>query len=119
MAFIDFLKKDSKKLSHIKNLIAVASADGRLYRSELAGIAAVLARENMSPEDFDYCLKNPEKIKFTPPTSNEERVRYLTDMVLIMMADGKIDKSEYAICWETAIELGFRDDAVNIIIDGI
>ena len=87
MSFIDLFKsrESREKLSHLKNLVAVAFADGKLEDNEMAALAAVMARDGLTPSDFERCIKKPKGIKFLPPETPEQRVVYLKDMVLRIM----------------------------------
>lgn len=118
MSFFDFFKsrESREKLSHLKNLLAVAFADGKLEKTEVAALAMVMARDGLTPSDFERCVENPESIKFLPPKSPEQRIVYLRDMVLLMMCDGDIDDRELAICKATAIALGFKHEVIDAMI---
>ena len=121
MSFIDFFKsrKSREKLSHLKSLMAVAFADGKLEDNEMASIAIVMEREGLTSSDLERCINNPKDIKFTPPQTSEQRFIYLKDMVLLMMCDGDIDKREFALCKATAIALGFRHEIIDVMIKDI
>ena len=103
-------------MSHLRNLIAVAFADGKIEDSELASIAIVMSREGMTENDLERCMKHPKGITFTQPSTDEERLRYLTDMVLVMMSDGDIDHNEMMLCKATAIALGYRHEIIDALI---
>jgi uncharacterized tellurite resistance protein B-like protein len=91
-------------------------ADGKVEKSELASIAAVCSREGISDSDFKKCLENPESIEFVAPKDDKTRLRYLTDMVLLMMSDGNIDENEMGICKMTAEALGYRHEVIDAMI---
>lgn len=118
MSFIDLFKsrESRESLSHLKNLVAVAFADGRLEENEMAAIATVMSREGLSKSDFERCIKNPKGIQFTPPDSYEKKVQYLIDMVVLMMCDGHIDELEMLVCKRTAIALGFKHEVIDSIL---
>jgi len=122
MGIFDFFssKTDKEKLSHIKALVALAMADGKVEKSELAAIAAVCSREGVSENEIKRILENPESVDFVPPTSDGKRIQYLKDMCLVMMSDGNIDKNEIVVCKLTAEALGFRHEVIDkIVIDVI
>ena len=121
MSFIDLFKsrKSRERLSHLRNLVAVAFADGKLEDNEMAALAIVMEREGLSSSDLERCINNPKDIKFIPPQTSEQRIAYLRDMVLLMMCDGDIDKREFALCKATAIALGFKHEIVDAIIMNI
>lgn len=118
MSFFDLFKsrESREKLSHLKNLVAVAAVDGKLEPNEMAALTTVMARDGLTPEDLERCVKNPKSIKFLPPESPEQRVIYLKDMVLLMMCDGDIDERELALCKATAIALGFKHEVIDAMI---
>ena len=118
MGFFDLFKsqEEKAKLSHLKSLLAVAAADGVIEKTELAGIAAIVAREGISADDLERCIKHPEKIKPVMPKSDEEKVRYIQDMVGLMMIDGSIDANEMLVCKLTAEAFGYQSEIVDAII---
>ena len=109
-------KSERQKLSHLKALVALSLADGTVEKSELAAIAAICQREGISESDLKKCLENPESIDFVPPTDHATKVRYLQDMVCLMMCDGNIDDNEFAVCKLTAEALGFRHEIIDAMI---
>ena len=118
MNILKFFESTEKreKLSHIKSLIVLAMADGIVQESELAAIAAVAARENISEKDLQRCIENPKSIDFLPPSDNKTKLNYLRDMVLLMMSDGDIDKKEMLVCKMTAEALGYRHEVIEALI---
>lgn len=118
MGIFDFFKSDDKriKLSHLKKLVALMLADGKIEKQELAAIAAVCSREGLTDTDLKRCLESPESIDFVPPANNMQRVQYLKDMVLLMMSDGNIDDNEMLVCKMTAEVLGFKHEVIDAMI---
>ena len=118
MGIFDMFINKSKRedLSHIKVLLALALADGKIDKAELAAIAAVCQREHISESELKRCLENPDSIEFEQPKDHETKVKYLRDMVCIMMADGDIDKNEFVLCKLTAETLGFRHEVIDAMI---
>ena len=121
MGFFDIFKskKDKEKLSHLRNLLAVAVADGIVQNSELGAIAAIMSREGMNPDELERCMKNPDKIDFVVPESDNDKIRYLKDMVALMMIDGVIDDNELKVCKLTAKSYGFRTEVIDAMIRDI
>ncbi len=112
-------KSDKQKLSHIKSLIALAMADGKVEKSELAAIAAVCSREGIEESEIKNLLDNPESVDFVPPTDHQTKVQYLKDMCALMMIDGNIDKNEVVVCKLTAEALGFRHEVIDAMVSDI
>lgn len=119
MGILNWFKRNDdnkEKLSHLKNLIALSMADGKLEKAELAAISAVISREGMTQEDLERCINNPKSIEFVPPTSNSTKIQHLKDMVYLMMADGNIDDNEVMVCKITAEMLGFKHEVIDAIV---
>lgn len=117
MGIFDIFSSGRKaKLSHLKGLVALAMADGKLEKSELAAIAAVCSREGLSETDLKKCIENPGSIEFNPPKDDETKIKYLRDMVLLMMCDGNIDDNEVLVCKLTAEALGFKHEVIDAMV---
>lgn len=119
MGIFNFFKKsDDKriKLSHLKNLVVLMLADGKIEKQELASIAAVCSREGLTKADLKRCLESPESIDFVPPANDLQRIQYLKDMVLLMMSDCNIDENEMLVCKMTAEALGFKHEVIDAMI---
>ena len=118
MGFFDLFKSQEEKerQSHIKNLIALSMADGVVQRSELAAIAVVASREGISPQKVKELLKKPEKTHFVVPDSDEKKLQYLRDMVILMMSDGDIDENEFALCKICAEIYGYKHEIIDAML---
>ena len=118
MGIFDFFssKTDREKLSHIKELVALAMVDGKVEKSELAAIAAVCSREGISESEIKKFLDNPDSVDFVQPKSDHQRLLYLRDMCALMMVDGNIDENEFVLCKMAAESLGFRHEIVDAMV---
>jgi uncharacterized tellurite resistance protein B-like protein len=121
MKFKDLFKskEDLARLCHLRDLLAVAAADGKIEKSELGAIATVMVRDGMKPVDLERCMKDPGSVSFIAPKTDEEKVCYLKDMVLLMMCDGDIDKNEMLVCKLTAEMLGYRHEIIDALLMNI
>lgn len=109
-------REHREQLSHLRNLLTVAYADGRMDKREVAAIAAIMTRDDISEADFKRCLEHPESIDFVAPRDNEQKLIYLHDMVALMMIDGNIDEKEMVVCKATAEALGYRHEIIDALI---
>ena len=118
MGFFDLFRSKSKseKLSHIKGLLALALADGKLEDNELAALAAVCAREGVDEKEFKKLLNDPDSVKFVVPKEEEKKMLYLKDMVLMMMCDGEINENEFVLCKLVAESLGYPHEMVDALV---
>ena len=111
--------QEQQRLGQLKNLVMLASADNRFTDSELAVLLAVASRENISPEEFDRVMENPDSVDITLPEDEDTKLAYLRDMVAMMMVDGELDEQELAICKLYAMALGYRSSIVDGMIAGV
>ena len=111
--------KDQQRLGQLKNLVMLASADERFTDSELAVLIAVASRENITPDEFNKVIEEPDSVNIVLPEDEETKLAYLRDMVAMMMVDGELDEQELAICKVYAMALGFQGSIVDGMIAGV
>ena len=111
--------QEQQRLGQFKNLVMLASADERFTDSELAVLLAVASRENISPEEFNRVMENPDSVDIVLPEDEDTKLAYLRDMVAMMMIDGELDEEEMAICKLYAMALGFQGSIVDGMIAGV
>ena len=119
METINDNNKDQQRLGQLKNLVMLASADDKLTDSELAVLLAVASRENITPEEFNKVIDDPDSVTITLPEDEETKLAYLRDMVAMLMVDGELDEQEMAICKIYAMALGSRGSIVDGMIAGV
>lgn len=118
MKFLElFDSRDKKKrLSHIRNLVALACADGSLDKNEMDLIFKIGVRAGLSPDELHRIFQRPDSIAFYPPDSFRERIEQLYDMVMVMMVDGDLHGNEIALCKLIAIKLGFKHQIIDKMV---
>jgi len=120
----DILKK------HFRNLIIMAMMDGRLDIREIDLITVLAEMWGLSHNDLDSIIRELSKYPIESLTESiacehydrlteDEKIRQLFDLVLLMMIDGDIDDREYDFCTLVAIRMGFPPSIVRHIIDEI
>lgn len=112
-------KTEQQRMGQLKNLVMLAAADGHLTDSEMAVLLAVASRENLTPEEFNKVIDDPDSVSIQLPDDEETKLAYLRDMVAMMMIDGELDEHELAICKLYAMALGFRSSIVDGMIAGV
>ncbi len=111
--------QEQQRLGQLKNLVMLAAADGRVTDSEMAVLLAVASRENITPEEFNKVIDDPDSVNITLPEDEDTKLAYLRDMVAMMMVDGELDEQELAICKLYAMALGYRGSIVDGMIAGV
>ena len=113
------LSQEQQRLGQLKNLVMLAMADGQLTDSELAVILAVASRENISPDELNRVIEDPDSVKIDLPDDEDTKLAYLRDMVAMMMVDGELDEQEMAICKIYAMALGYSSSIIDGMIAGV
>lgn len=115
--------EQNKKKSHLKNLIELALADGNIDEVELKLLMDIAAKLDMSAEDIEEIRNHPEHVKFYPPSSDKAKVRQISELVKMMIADKKIEPNEIKLCKNLAIKLNLApniiDDLLELHIGGL
>jgi uncharacterized tellurite resistance protein B-like protein len=108
--------KESLKRSHLKNLVSIALADGHLAADEWELLLYLGSRLGMGEEEINAIKENPESVRFVIPSSHEERVQQIEDLVLVMSIDHDIDPDEIELCKKIALKLDVLPQLVDSII---
>ena len=107
---------DDKRLSHLKNLMIIAFADGVLDPMEKEFIiekASLLGIEQKELKDlFKEALKFNQKIVQTSVKKEEQ----MADAILMAVLDGHLHENEQIILHEMGTALGFSKEYVDEII---
>ena len=111
--------QEQQRLGQLKNLVMLAAADGKVTDSELAVLVAVASRENITPEEFNRVIEDPDSVTIELPEDEDTKLAYLRDMVAMMMVDGELNEQEMAICKIYAMALGYRGSIVDGMIAGV
>jgi len=121
MALIDLFDSGNKKkrLSHIKNLVALAASDGEIDQNELNLIFSIGEKVGLSRDELLRIIQRPNSISFRAPDYFRERIEQLYDMVLVMMIDGEVHENEVALCKLTAIRLGFKHQVIDKMVHDV
>ena len=110
---------DKKKKSHLKNLINVALADGKLDVSESRIVISLAKELGLSKEEIEDVKRNPESIDFKPPKNYKDKVRQAHELVTIMLADKVAGPKELALCKNLALKLDLLPKIIDDIIDHV
>lgn len=106
-----------KSKSHLKNLMAIAMADGRLAEEERHILISVAHRLGLSEEEVQMVQDNPDSVKFTPPKAYDEKMEQIYDFISLMSVDSDIDPSEVEVCRKLALHLDLAPRIVDDLLE--
>ena len=102
--------------NHLRNLIALAKADGDLDRREMEYIIDLAKRNNVNLNVLTGMIKSADHVRFDRNMSKDEKFDMIFDYVSLMLADGVIDEEEMKICSDAARNLGFHNNIVSLLV---
>ncbi len=100
-------------------LIQLALIDGELDVRERAFIYNVCIRNGVDLDTIGDMIEKPEPIENPTGLSNETRIDYITDCLLLTLIDGKVLPKETMFVKSLAKQVGLGDSAMEILIDNI
>lgn len=116
-------KKSKIQKSHFRNLIGLACVDGDFDENEKQFLIQTGIRWGLSREQVDCVLDHPDRVAFVLPDNGDDRLHQLTDLIVMMMADGEIVEAEMDYVQALAVRMGFRASDVPkmlaIIVEAI
>ena len=108
------------KMAHIANLISLASIDGEISENEKNFVVKMAQVFGLTQEEFNQCFKDSDNLIIEVPKSDDDKVEYLKNVVVMMMADGHIDEKEREFAEYLAEEFGYNGkEAIDIIIEDL
>ena len=109
-------KKGKGRRSHLKNLYAVAMADGSIAEIEDHLMFSVAHRLGISEKEFQEIKDNLDDVKFMLPEHYDDRIEQFQDLLMLVSADGHIDNSEIETCRKMAGWYQLSDSEFNRLI---
>jgi len=102
--------------SYLKNLVALASSDGKIDPSEMDVLKDAAQKAGVSQAELEEMLRTVEDFQYYIPESYDDRETQLIQMLSLAIADGEFSKSEYSLCKMVAEKLDFSEQELNMII---
>lgn len=106
----------SYKKDHIKNLLALAKADGHVHEKEEAVIYKIGKRYGLKERQVKAILDSDEKFTVNVPNNHHDKMNVLYDLMLIVFADGVVEKKEVAFCEDVAKQFSLKKEVVKWLL---
>jgi hypothetical protein len=98
----------NQKQTHILTLLMLAESDNKDHVNEIRFINNVARRIGLSEQDVEEIDQHPERLTFSLPESEEDRMTVLFDLLFLMKIDGVVAEEEKEMVLEIGVRLGFR-----------
>lgn len=110
---------DKVNVSHMKNLIEMAAADGHLHENEKALLKTMAKRYGISESHLAEIQKNPEKVELEIPKDEKKKFHQLYDLVTMMGIDNHIHHDETDLAKSLAIKFGYKPTIASELVEVI
>lgn len=113
-------KKAKAEKAHLRNLIALAHADGHLSKVELELIYKLGEARGLEEDEVTSLINEDlATVEVKVPTNDSERFEQTFELVQVMLADGKVEDAEFDFCIELAERLGFSKAFAGVVVNKI
>jgi uncharacterized tellurite resistance protein B-like protein len=106
----------SYKKNHLRNLIALAKADGHLHPDEEKMIYKIGDKYGLKDRQIASLLRSKKKFESQVPSSHDSKMDQLYDVVMMVYADGVVEDSEITFCKELVHQFGYDENIVSWLI---
>ena len=104
-------------VSHMKNLIEMAAADGQFLESEKSLLKNIAKRYGISEGQLADIQKNPDKVEFEVPKDERQKFQQLYDLVNMMGVDNHIHHDESDLANLLAVRFGYKREIARELVD--
>lgn len=104
------------KKNHIRNLLALAKADGHMHEKEEKLLYKIGKRYGLKEKQVKKLIDSEEKFKVNIPDNHNDKMNLLYDLVWMVHADEKVDKSEIEFCEDVVKQFGMKKELVKWMI---
>lgn len=107
----------SFKKNHLRNLIALAKADGNLHAEEEKMLYKVGDKYGLKDRQIASLIRSNKSTQVTIPDSHDQKMDQLYDLVLMVYADGIVEDTEVTFCQDLMVQFGFKKEIVLWMIE--
>lgn len=109
----------SYKKNHIKNLLALSKADGHMHEKEIEMLYKIGKRYGLKERQINSLIESDEPFEINVPDNFSDKMNILYDLVLMVYADGVVEKKEIAFCEDVVKKFGMKRPIVKWLIDDV
>lgn len=107
----------SYKKNHLKNLLALANADGNIHKKELELLFKIGKKYGLKDWQIQNLVDSKETFELNIPDNFHDRMNLLYDLMLMVYADGKVEKREIEFCEDVAKRFKMQKTIVTWLLD--
>ena len=104
------------KKNHIKNLLALAKADGHMHEKEIQLLFKIGKRYGLKNRQIQELIDSQEKFEIIVPDNHNDKMNLLYDLILMVYADDVVNKHEVEFCQDMANRFGLKKELVEWLL---
>jgi uncharacterized membrane protein YebE (DUF533 family) len=109
----------SYKKNHIKNLLALSKADGFIHEKEKLMLFKIGKRYGLKDRQVQQMMDSDERFTVNVPDNHNDKMNVLYDLMLMVYADGVVEKSEVAFCEDVVKKFGMKKGVVTWLLNEV
>lgn len=109
----------SYKKNHIKNLLALAKADGAIHDKEKTMLFKIGKKYGLKDRQVQELVDSKEKFEVNVPDNHHDKMNVLYDLMLMVYADGVVEKNEIKFCEDVVKRFGMKKDVVKWLLEEV
>jgi uncharacterized tellurite resistance protein B-like protein len=109
----------SYKKNHIKNLLALAKADGFMHEKEEKMLYKIGKRYGLKDRQVKELVESKEKFQVNVPDNHNDKMNVLYDLMLMVYADEVVEKGEIAFVEGVVKKFGMKKEMVNWLVNEV
>jgi hypothetical protein len=107
----------SYKKNHIRNLLALARADGSMHPKEEKLLFKIGRRYGLKDRQIKSVIESSEQHKVIIPDNHNDRMNLIYDLLLMIHADDKVMTNEVSFVEDAVAKLGMKREMVPWLLN--
>ncbi|MEM9857214.1 MAG: hypothetical protein AAF843_07650 [Bacteroidota bacterium] len=107
---------DSVKLEHFRNLVSLATADGKIEDVERIALSKIAYEIGIPLDRLNVMLDHGGEYTYIIPQNKQDKKKQLSDMIQLALADGDLAKAEFELIHLVGSRLDYSKTEVESII---
>ena len=104
------------KKAHIKNLLALANADGHMHEKEIQLLFKIGKRYGLKTRQVQELIDSKERFEVIVPDNHNDKMNLLYDLILMVYADDVVKKDEVEFCHDVTKQFGMKQELVEWLL---
>ncbi len=106
----------SYKKNHIRNLLALAKADGHMHEKELEMLYKIGKRYGLKDRQVRELIDSAESPELIVPDNHNDKMNLLYDLLMMIHADGVVDEGEIRFFEDAVLKFGMKKEMVGWLL---